>query len=997
MPRRKQNCPKRMKWELENAEGAARGEGGDKKPDGGKGEMSGGSDNDNDNDMGSDSDESVDNVPTTSSRESSPPSPRSSHSSSHKNGGASAILDFSRGPCGPPVSSPPSMISPLTTRKHNRGDNTGGGGGGGGGRGGMGDSPLDLSVSHKKPTKEDDGPLKKLPKWSPSSINDSTPTSTPLIANHHHHHQNRERKNSWNGNHSPDIKALEKMSEMSRGGGGGGAQDGVGGKLTSPSSGRGNSGSSSSWQAQWLAQNSTGTREIFKCVVCRSTFNTLAALSVHMKESKHGPPMPNLPSPKMPPQQSPQHPPVSTPTGGSSSSASDSSSLLLKGTGGGHKVLSPFAIAETVQLPRKLVRGQDVWLGKGAEQTRQILKCMWCGTSFRSLAEMTAHMQQTQHYTNIISQEQLISWRSSDDKSSSTNSHVSAVLTCKVCDQAFSSLKDLSNHMVKNQHYKEHIMRSITESGSRRRQSREKRKKSLPVRKLLELERASQEMKKEIRISCEKCSEKIPGPLFVEHLRVCGTTSHSHSGSGASSGGSSPLKQPTPSPKLDGHTGSHSGRESSGTGELDLSLGGSGGGGKDKSDSDNNKNEQSSAINAIEKMIEKSFDYRSAVRSQPSNIGPSPPIGSSILKRLGIDESVDYTKPLMEHSGLLPLPPSGKYSIPQSRRSRSRSASSDHSISEDLTHRSKSNSNSSSPALPSNDNDAGSLKSPLSLCNNNVRSNTKSPASDSLGGDHSTDLDGDAISDDNQSEHNSITAATNKRKHKAITNKSASSNNNHSKKSRQKQNSLSALSSMFESIGGSGGGASGSQGGRDGGDHNNSNSKNSSGFPSNSHHPLAALQKLCDKTENSPGNGTAGGGDREGGRGSVNSRPTSTSSSNPQSSPEPSLLGLNWAAAAANASAGDASDGNVFKCTFCDTPFLSKGAYRLHLAKMHFVKESSKSPHQDLNSANNKDGSGGGGGGANPSGVVEPTINSSDSPASKLMKYAELAKQLSSK
>jgi len=28
-----------------------------------------------------------------------------------------------------------------------------------------------------------------------------------------------------------------------------------------------------------------------------------------------------------------------------------------------------------VGLPRKLVRGQDVWLGRGAEQTRQILKC----------------------------------------------------------------------------------------------------------------------------------------------------------------------------------------------------------------------------------------------------------------------------------------------------------------------------------------------------------------------------------------------------------------------------------------------------------------------------------------------------------------------------------------------------------------------------------------------------------------------------------------------
>ena len=46
--------------------------------------------------------------------------------------------------------------------------------------------------------------------------------------------------------------------------------------------------------------------------------------------------------------------------------------------------------------------------------------------------------------------------------------------------------------MVKNSHYKEHIMRSISESGGRRRQARDKRKKALPVRKLLELERAQQ-------------------------------------------------------------------------------------------------------------------------------------------------------------------------------------------------------------------------------------------------------------------------------------------------------------------------------------------------------------------------------------------------------------------------------------------------------------------------------------------------------------------------
>ncbi len=132
------------------------------------------------------------------------------------------------------------MISPLiSNRKHSRT-----------GIRPAGDSPLDLSFSHKKPTKEDDGPCKKLPKWS-SSLDPSS--ITPLLANHHQipHHNNlnsqqqqlhhssqreRDRKNSWNGNHnSPDIKALEKMSEMSRGG-----QDGAGGnnKLSSPS-GRG--------------------------------------------------------------------------------------------------------------------------------------------------------------------------------------------------------------------------------------------------------------------------------------------------------------------------------------------------------------------------------------------------------------------------------------------------------------------------------------------------------------------------------------------------------------------------------------------------------------------------------------------------------------------------------------------------------------------------------------------------------------------------------------
>ena len=32
---------------------------------------------------------------------------------------------------------------------------------------------------------------------------------------------------------------------------------------------------------------------------------------------------------------------------------------------------------------------------------------------------------------------------------------------------------------------------------------------------------------------------------------------------------------------------------------------------------------------------------------------------------------------------------------------------------------------------------------------------------------------------------------------------------------------------------------------------------------------------------------------------------------------------------------------SLLKCPFCDTPFISKGAYRHHLSKMHFVKDGS--------------------------------------------------------
>lgn len=111
-------------------------------------------------------------------------------------------------------------------------------------------------------------------------------------------------------------------------------------------------------------------------------------------------------------------------------------------------------------------------------------------------------MRVTQHYTNIISQEQIISWKTPEDKLA--QAQVNAVLTCKVCDESFGSLKELSYHIVKNAHYKEHLIRSMTEGGhGRRRQTRERRKKSLPVRKLLELERMDP-----VRDGCGSNSDK---------------------------------------------------------------------------------------------------------------------------------------------------------------------------------------------------------------------------------------------------------------------------------------------------------------------------------------------------------------------------------------------------------------------------------------------------------------------------------------------------------
>lgn len=835
---------------------------------------------------------------------------------------------------------------------------------------------------------------------------------------------------------SEASKALERMSELSKLGGDagmGGSMGGVGGSselFRSNNVGNSSGGRTNAWQSHWLSKGQDATKDVLKCVWCKASFNTLADLTTHMKEAKHC--GVNLPPPIPPPTSGaslPPHmpsklnckPPVSSPGTASSSSSCD----LIS------------SIKETMPLPRKLVRGQDVWLGKGAEQTRQILKCMWCGQSFKSLAEMTRHMQQTQHYTNIISQEQIISWKSPEEKTNS-QTHVNAVLTCKVCDQAFSSLKELSNHMVKYAHYKEHIMRSITESGSRRRQTREKRKKSLPVRKLLELERAQQELRstndygrmKEgtpSRITCEKCGDKIDTPLFVDHIRTCVGVINREL-----------LKSSILSPEPDQGSRYDSSKDTDSEGKMtpdkkDIdpirenlrdtqrekrdSLTESEG---EKLKSEETK-ESPSVLCALEKLIEKSFD------SGKSKAGGSP-LGSSILRRLGIDEGTDYSKPLMDpqlmgmyatfsrlhtgHGSSFNLPPSFG---PSERGLSMRGPDTGHSPSGDSDTR---DTFPRSPLRPSSRPDSrpastGSITRDGSASDRSIemiRNDLHMSGNDDNhptenGTDHSdNDMDSGASRDGMgvkqepndqieicpdrepssnipeepkikeelrikdefklkkeermEDEISSLTYKSDTYKsdtyksdierrsptpvNRLVTSPTGSSRSGtpHSESSTNRGPSSGALGGLSALLGSVGGDAPGSS------------------------HPLAALQKLCDKTETQP-------------------RPAVTTSSLGAQTNPGAILAFSWAC-------NDAvTADSIMKCAFCDTPFISKGAYRHHLSKMHFVKDGiipdSGMPKQSQSSK------------IPPSAPTPPAPVVDDSPHSKFLKYTELAKQLSSK
>ena len=985
------------------------------------------------------------------------------------------------------------------------------------------------------------------------------------------------------GSVSDATRALERMTELSRlsertsatasaTGGAGSAAAAVAAAAAGAGGGR-----QSAWQSHWLSKGADTAKDVLKCVWCKLSFDSLAALTSHMKESKHcgvnaslmhaagnttGSPASqstNVASSAQPiPSPTSMTSPMGQPTShrhsnhnhhhhnnnnnnshannnhnGSSGRGergererSDRDRERERERDRSERDSDSAFLKETVQLPRKLVRGQDVWLGKGAEQTRQILKCMWCGQSFRSLAEMTTHMQQTQHYTNIISQEQIISWKAADGDSKSgsgggggsgggsggggsgggngsgTQNHVNAVLTCKVCDQAFASLKELSSHMVKNSHYKEHIMRSISESGGRRRQARDKRKKALPVRKLLELERAQQEARGRPgtealasaaaasasaaardaptsalpRIPCEKCGDKIEPGLIVDHIRVCvgNTRTGSHTphkssqrstpsparSSRASVEPPVPLngsrKTPTGEAKAGDAKSSARSPSSSGVSSSSvaattalaalaseapvLALAGS--------------NEPSSVLNALEKLIEKSFDPASGKRGANA-------VGSNILRRLGIDESMDYTKPLMDPMTVNMLRMYGSY---QRERSASEASSASERVNGNEStpshhhqrdHGQRAGSGKSTPGSTRHDDaedaTAASTSSLLKIKRERADdsdagegdSRSASPAESrrsrgtGTGATSSRLLDEVHLKTERPDAASPCPSSISERSLRSATPASSSFEPKASSSpedaaggagrrsqsrtpemptpatSQKQSHSLSALSSMFEGLtsppptSSAASTASTAVGG---------SSTTTATTSTTSWNPLAALQKLCDKTETSNSgsvrpNSLSGASGAAGGGGGT---PSSVTTSGPGA-----ILAFSWAC-------NDAvMTDSIMKCAFCDTQFISKGAYRHHLSKMHFVKDAPSSNTSASGSGStSSSGAGGSSGGAKPAsstssasasasasagGTVkgssagpspQPPASSGgfeESPHSKFLKYTELAKQLSSK
>ncbi|KAF8782605.1 protein tiptop-like isoform X1 [Argiope bruennichi] len=1001
------------------------------------------------------------------------------------------------------------------------------------------DGPLDLSVPRRRSSRAGDGPrqakIAKLetashmpsspwgynaPKHLPKTMVKATVAEVPMwngkvksekrdkghASATSSKHSSLNRSNVYNPllnkNASPPLNSL-KMSESRK--------NSAGSSKTDPYR---PAGRQNPWQSQWMSRSSEQTRDVFTCVWCKESFRSLEDMTVHMKQSPRcgmAGMQTNLPatSPNSASVINHQHNHHQSPLPAKCSTSSSSAAGPAANA----------VIKENVSLPRKLVRGQDVWLGKGAEQTRQILKCMWCGQSFKTLADMTTHMRVTQHYTNIISQEQIISWRTPEDKMAA-QSQVNAVLTCKVCDQAFGSLKELSYHMVKNSHYKEHILRSITEGGGRRRQTRERRKKSLPVRKLLELERmelnkqspaSSNDVinptKNEVvdgKISCEECTEKVDAKDFVQHIKNCAQGSRSQQ-SVKSSPGSEGTKPSSVDINPDVPTTSDAGSAARSSPlasqELPADEASKSTGGQilqeDSMCDSVESTGSTSVLNAIEKLIEKSFESK----------GRRNAVSTGILQRLGIDEEVYppwHPSSSPSAFGVLrsTVDMHRKSTSPVSRlhdfkmemadfsgsesRSRSSSTSEKHPSfdehlrltfgisAKDVMNRVSTPSSASQscspvhfqPESPADERNSvfmskeatnqASTSQAAALCSSSPKARSITPSSDrdhsekatakdsdqqeqqkEIGIKESEDLNSDdrdeksAVSDDEQmvdcsreptpksedrqtplsrssscepemalaaSPAASVGLESPDKHSKSIPKKKRNNSEMHRKSpsssSKRRSHSHRKKSSEMSNIDGGCDSAMGSPTSTHSADVTSPRQKQHSDSAAGDH-PLKELQKLLDKTD------------------AHLSRP------NLPATPG-SILAFSWACSEATAS------DSLMKCAFCDTHFISKGAYRHHLSKMHFVKDGSlaeiaaastwKPPSTSGNTKPNPSPGSSNGCGTSAAGTSRTGNNGSDpvhpaspqkelapsapldeSPHSKFLKYTELAKQLSSK
>lgn len=496
---------------------------------------------------------------------------------------------------------------------------------------------------------------------------------------------------------------------------------------------------------------------------------------------------------------------------------------------------------------------------------------MGCGASFRSLDLLTKHMQETQHYKKVISHDQISAWKYPETQQTAKN-HVNSVLTCKVCDKGFSSLKELSDHMVKANHYSGDSKPSMKNAPVTPPSSAKDRKKALPVKKLLELERARHEVMggatgskaansaRDImesgKLFCERCEDKIPLDLFIAHIQQCV---------------GKPRFISPPIIKVEGDSSKEFPDQSS--------------------ENDKKTDGNSSILGSLEQLVKGNFQNSTSKRQQMS----SPP--TSILNPVSSMGKFSIQSMFPKDS---PVSPSSSVTVsskPGSPTS-SRPSSAGHTSLEKML---------DSPIEQTN----GKIREENENSNQRDATPSPSPINQHNGSPKVNDSSKDSI------------------------------DLHHDESQEKKHNDSFDTSSPPAKL-----------------------------YPGDkekkSENPLAALQMLCDTQKKTP----------------KTPKITENSMSDPGA-----MLAFSWACNQA------VSNDSVIKCPFCDTPFISKGAYRHHLSKMHFTKEgvapvsNNTTPPTAVSSAPT----------SLPSNVRTPSpeAKEDESLQSKYHKYAQLAKQLS--